>query len=349
MSFPGALDLSSSAALEAASVEGRRRRARSLAVFFASGGTVSLLVLLAATFGDLPAWAEVDRAGIAVTVALAATAAVLLATAAERVGALACHLFAAAGSVLIAACQALAGGGMATSVYALLYVFVVLHAALFFTARAIVGQVLVSAVAQVAALIWVGEAAAIAPQLILTAGTQLVSGLVISALAVNLRVRADTDPLTGLGNRRRAYTRLVRELEFSRHDVARSTCVAVIDLDDFAAYNDARGEVAGDVVLADLSQFWRGVLREEDVLTRTGGDEFTLVLADCEVEVATAVVRRLLDLPFPDLVCSAGVAAWDGRESAGELILRAYRALDRAKEQDGPLVVSGGAEVGTPA
>lgn len=309
---------------------------------------MSLLVLLAATLGDLPAWSGIDPIGIAVTVALAGTAAIVLTVAAERVGPVACHLAAAGGSVLIAACQVLAGGGMATAVYALLYVFVVLHAALFFTARAVVGQVLVSAVTQVTALLWVGEAAAIAPQLILTAGTQLVSGLVISALAVNLRVRADTDPLTGLGNRRRAYARLVRELEFSRHERGRSTCVAIIDLDDFTAYNDARGDVAGDVVLADLTQFWRGALREDDILTRTGGDEFTLVLADCDVEVATAVVHRLLDHPVTEVTCSAGVSAWDGRETAGELILRAYRALDRAKD-DGPLIVSGPVGAGEPA
>ena len=336
------MDLSVSAVLEAQTVEGMRRRARSLAAFFAAGGGVSALVLLSAALLDIPAWAGVDRVGIALTVVAALGCAVFLAVRAERVASVTCHLLTASGSVLIAVCQALAGGGVATASYALLYVLVVLHASMFFTRRVVAAQLAFSVLVQGTALLLAGEAALLAPQLILTAGTQSIAALVVASLAVALRIRADTDPLTGLGNRRRAHARLVRELERSRQVRDRSTCLAVLGVEALTTYDAERALATGDVLLADLAEFWRSLVRDADALARTGDDEFMLVLADCDLEVATVVVRRLLDHPLTAMSCSAGLAVWNGVESAGQLILRADHALHLAKEA-GPVVVAGAA------
>ena len=336
------MELSTSAVLEAQTVEGQRRRARSLAAVFAAGGGVSALVLVSATLLDIPAWAGVDRVGIALTVVAASGSAVFLAVRAERVGSATCHLLTASGSVLIAVCQTLAGGGVATASYALLYVLVVLHASMFFTRRVVAAQLAFSVLVQGTALLLAGEATLLAPQLILTAGTQSVAALVVASLAVTLRFRADTDPLTGLGNRRRAHARLVRELERSRQVRDRSTCLAVLGVDDLTTSGAERGHAAGDVLLADLAGFWRSLVRDADVLARTGDGQFMLVLADCEPEVAAVVVRRLLDHPLTGVSCSAGLAVWNGAESAGQLMLRADHALHLAKE-GGPVVVAGAA------
>ena len=321
------------------SAESPRRRARSLAAFFAGGAGVSALVLFTATLVAIPGWDDLHTGGIAVTVVLAAAGAAILYRWAGTIGERACHLFTAMGTLLIGACQVLAGGGSASTAYGLLYLWIVLHAAMFASRRAVAVQLVLTVLVYAAALWWVGEGAAIAPQLILLVGTQLLAAMVVGSLAANLRSRADTDPLTGLGNRRRAWARLARELERSKRIPGRSTCLAVLDLDDFERLNDRRGRAAGDLVLAELAAYWSGVLSGEDVLTRTGGDEFTLILADCDLEVAAAVVRRLLDHPIPDVTCSAGVVLWDGTEVLHELVVRADAALREARTS-GPLVVA---------
>lgn len=328
-----------SAALVESPDAGRLRRARSLAALFAGGAGTSASVLLVVVATPIPGWEGVHAAGIAATVVGAAVAAAILHRWASSIGERGCHLLTAAGTLLIGACQVLAGGGAATAAYGLLYVWVVLHAALFFARWVVAAQLSLTAVVYAAALTWLGEASSIAPQLILMVGTQFVAALVVASLAANLRTRADTDPLTGLGNRRRAYTRLARELDRARRSPGRSTCLVVLDLDDFEWLNDSRGRAAGDLVLAELAAYWSGVLGGDDVLTRTGGDEFTLILADCDLEVAAAVVRRLLDHPIPDVTCSAGVVVWDGTEALHELVERADAALREARTS-GPLFVA---------
>lgn len=327
------------AALETDAVAGRARRARSLAAFFAAGGGLSATMLLVTSTVDAPGWGGLHRWGIGATVVAAVAVAVALHRFAELVGAACCHLLTASGTVLIGACQALAGGGSATAVYGLLYILVALHAAMYFSRQVVAAQLAFTAVTHGAALHLVGEGAAIAPQVIVTVGTQLVAALVVGAQARELRIRADTDPLTGLGNRRRAHARLARELERSRREPSRATCLAVLDLDGFERLNDERGRVAGDLVLVEVATAWRSLLRGDDVLTRTGGDEFTLILADCELEVAAAVVRRLQEHPVAGVTCSAGLAAWDGSEPLHALIRRAEAALGAAKSA-GQLVIA---------
>lgn len=333
------MELPSLTAVADTSAASRRRRARSLASFFAGGAGVSALVLLTATLVAIPEWEELHTEGIAVTVALAGGGAAILYRWADAIGERACHLLTALGTLLIGACQVLAGGGSASTAYGLLYLWVVLHAAMFASRRAAAMHLVLTGLAYATALWWVGDGAAIAPQLTLLVGTQALTAMAVGSLAANLRSRADTDPLTGLGNRRRACARLARELERSKRIPGRSTCLAVLDLDDFARLNDRRGRVAGDLVLAELAAYWCRVLGGDDVLTRTGEDEFTLILADCDLEVAAAVVRRLLDHPVPDVACSAGVVMWDGREALHDLVERADIALREARTS-GPLVVA---------
>jgi diguanylate cyclase (GGDEF)-like protein len=74
-------------------------------------------------------------------------------------------------------------------------------------------------------------------------------------------------------------------------------------------------------------------LRATDFLSRYGGEEFALALPACGVDDALAVVERLrVAIPIGQS-CSAGVACWDGRESAAELLDRADRALYDAKRR----------------
>ena len=149
-------------------------------------------------------------------------------------------------------------------------------------------------------------------------------------LLTKLEELADTDELTGLPNRRGWN----RELEIALSTAQRRRaplCVALIDVDRFKVVNDERGHQAGDRLLKEAAAAWRSTLRPADVLARHGGDEFTLVLPDCDIDRARAVLDRLREATPREHTCSIGVAQWDGSEASQELVARADEALYSAK------------------
>jgi diguanylate cyclase (GGDEF)-like protein len=140
---------------------------------------------------------------------------------------------------------------------------------------------------------------------------------------------AFTDALTGLGNRRAWETWVDAALGAAASGPP--LCVAVFDLDRFKAYNDAHGHPAGDRLLATAAVAWRRELRPTDVLARYGGEEFAAVLPACTLADAHVVVERIRAATPLGQTVSAGIAEWDRRESAAELVARADAALYAAK------------------
>ncbi|WP_176522990.1 GGDEF domain-containing protein [Blastococcus aggregatus] len=111
-------------------------------------------------------------------------------------------------------------------------------------------------------------------------------------LARRLRNAADTDPLTGVANRRSW------EAETSRHlaralRVGEPMSVAILDLDDFKLVNDRDGHGAGDALLRELTAGWADRLRHADLLGRYGGDEFVLCLPATDEQGAHELLDRL--------------------------------------------------------
>ena len=151
----------------------------------------------------------------------------------------------------------------------------------------------------------------------------------ISRLVSRLEGLARTDPLTGVPNRRVWEEELPRELDRARR-MGTGLCLAMIDLDDFKSYNDRFGHQAGDQVLKEAAGAWRAEVRSTDLLARYGGEEFAVLLPDCGLDSAMEIAERLRAAP-PECTCSIGVAAWDRREAATELVARADRALYAAK------------------
>jgi diguanylate cyclase (GGDEF)-like protein len=141
---------------------------------------------------------------------------------------------------------------------------------------------------------------------------------------------ARTDELTGLPNRRAWEEHTPRELARARRDQT-PLCIALLDLDHFKAYNDNKGHQAGDRLLKQAAAAWRRELRTTDLLARYGGEEFALMLPGCDAEQAIATVERIRQATPQGQACSAGVACWDGLESAFELFGRADAALYEAK------------------
>jgi diguanylate cyclase (GGDEF)-like protein/PAS domain S-box-containing protein len=151
------------------------------------------------------------------------------------------------------------------------------------------------------------------------------------ALLRRLETLALTDQLTALPNRRAWAEILDRELARAARD-GLPVCVAVLDLDGFKRYNDDRGHLAGDALLSQAADAWRTELRGGDVLARYGGDEFAALIPGRALDTAVGVVERLRRATPAGSTCSAGVAVWDGAESATDLFGRADAALYVAKQ-----------------
>lgn len=148
---------------------------------------------------------------------------------------------------------------------------------------------------------------------------------------------AQTDPLTGLGNRRSL------ELSLSLLEAeGRAFAAIVLDIDHFKRVNDSHGHEVGDQALRQLAELMRRCCREGDLLCRTGGEEFLMMLPGASLEVAAVVAERLRvtvqDTPLEPVgavTISLGVARWDGEAGSEpvETLSEADRALYRAKQE----------------
>ena len=141
---------------------------------------------------------------------------------------------------------------------------------------------------------------------------------------------ASSDELTGLINRRGWDSLLTAEMDVARR---RHTplSVAILDLDHFKLYNDINGHRAGDRMLREAAGSWTAALRAGDRLARWGGEEFTILLPNCTGTSALEVVERVRSATPGDQTCSAGIASWDGIETAISLFERMDQALYEAK------------------
>lgn len=164
------------------------------------------------------------------------------------------------------------------------------------------------------------------------------------ALAERLRTYerdASIDPLTRLTNRRALQEALTYEMEHTKRTLA-PLGVLVLDIDNFKAYNDRFGHVAGDVALQLVAQLFGGSLRAIDCAARFGGEEFVALLPGTDLAGALALGDRIRTalreaaIPHPDgidglLTVSIGAACAQAGESGEALIARADRALYAAK------------------
>jgi two-component system, chemotaxis family, response regulator WspR len=157
-----------------------------------------------------------------------------------------------------------------------------------------------------------------------------------------LEEMAGTDPVTGLGNRRRFNELLQRYYaEAVRYGFDLTCCMC--DLDHFKDFNDTFGHRVGDEILVSAARIIRATLRSSDAAARYGGDEFVLLLPHTSEDRAEAVGQRVReDLVMtgreygsqdPALGLSMGIASLsaDQPASADELVIMADRALYAAK------------------
>ena len=151
------------------------------------------------------------------------------------------------------------------------------------------------------------------------------------------------DDLTGVGNRRHLLQRLTEECARSERS-GEAFALLVIDLDGFKAINDTHGHAAGDACLQHFTLMAQTRLRPGDMLARTGGDEFCIVLPASTLREGAMIARRILDVCREDaeacvgndipISLSIGVAQWSREIGAfpDRVIAAADHALYAAKK-----------------
>ncbi len=112
-------------------------------------------------------------------------------------------------------------------------------------------------------------------------------------IAELIKHQATHDELTGLVNRREFMRRLENALIHSKQGGSSYT-LCYLDLDQFKIVNDTVGHAAGDVLLKEVSGLLHGRLRTRDTLSRVGGDEFTLLLENCQLEAGVQIAESML-------------------------------------------------------
>lgn len=161
-----------------------------------------------------------------------------------------------------------------------------------------------------------------------------------------LWILATTDSLTGVFNRREALFRA--EESFSRRQ--RGSCwktpenfgCLMLDFDNFKTINDTYGHLAGDLVLQELADRFKAILRPYDIVGRFGGEEFLVILPDTSLEQCREIAERLRkavrEKPF-DLgnqqifgsISIGGASAYPVDRDVEAVLHRADEGLYRAK------------------
>jgi diguanylate cyclase (GGDEF)-like protein len=164
------------------------------------------------------------------------------------------------------------------------------------------------------------------------------------AIAAQQQIRAEeflklamVDPLTGLHNRRYAQERLATEIARAQRHQS-SLTVLTLDLNDFKRINDRYGHPAGDLALRRFAERLSSAIRGSDLAVRMGGDEFVVLLPECQLGQVQAVLNRLSPLGIEVegekvfLAFSAGWTEYRMGETPEQLLQRADHSLYADKQ-----------------
>jgi len=276
--------------------------------------------------------------------AACATGALALRLYTDRVREGTLQLAAVTGTVLVSLHVAQSGDGPSES-GEMLYCWLALYAAYFFTVRQAAAQIGLMSAAYLAVLLVSVPGESVIGSWLTFVGVVFPSAAVLRAvrdvvqqLVRSLSQAARTDPLTGLKNRLALDEEIEVELERARRTESQLSIV-IADVDHFKVVNDELGHRAGDDALVRVGRILAGGRRMGDYVARTGGEEFTLVLpgaSDHEAyqvaeRMRTAVARQFADDPVP-LTFSMGVATYPGHGRTADAVIEAAdQALYAAK------------------
>lgn len=159
---------------------------------------------------------------------------------------------------------------------------------------------------------------------------------------------ATLDALTGFYNRRQMEERIKQETASAKRKKT-PLCAIMIDIDYFKNVNDTYGHAAGDFILKTTSKIIRSQLREYDIASRYGGEEFAIILPYTKEEEAVMVAERLRravadkiiniehvnkknDTKTIRITISLGICSFENTDTPCDLLMNADKALYDAKE-----------------
>jgi len=155
-----------------------------------------------------------------------------------------------------------------------------------------------------------------------------------------LERQTQEDPLTGVANRRAFMQRLEAEMEVANAAGHRLT-IAIADMDHFKVINDKLGHPVGDEALKHSATLMQRACSDAGVIARIGGEEFAMILPNCDCNAAIRVCERVRQaIQEHDwgtvhsdlrLTVSIGMWEWDGASSISELLHAADTQLYEAK------------------
>lgn len=229
--------------------------------------------------------------------------------------------------------------------YDVLYLMVVLYSFYFLSTRVAVTELCLVAIAYAAILLEKASFGVAITHWVVTLGTLSVVGVLVGhlnrrvdGLISELDEGARHDPLTGALNRRGLEERMGIEIARARR-TGEPLCTLTVDLDGLKEVNDSHGHAAGDEALALAAEVMASGLRDMDVLSRVGGDEFMVLLPGCGSEAGMKIAEELVEM----MQERSSTEAWPATLSVGvaaapplpldpePLSVAADRALYRAK------------------
>lgn len=152
-----------------------------------------------------------------------------------------------------------------------------------------------------------------------------------------LENQASTDFLTGIANRRK-FLELLEAYISDAQRYERRMALIFFDIDHFKSINDSFGHAVGDQVLKDMARLVETAIRQSDIFARIGGEEFTLLVHDNDIQSAFDLAEKLRALvaghdfhPAGRVTCSFGVAHFCSDDTLEQLISRADNAMYTAK------------------
>ena len=162
----------------------------------------------------------------------------------------------------------------------------------------------------------------------------------------NIKKLAELDPLTQIYNRVK-LNEMFRTIFFNAKKYNINVTMILFDIDHFKQINDNYGHNIGDKVLRELSSLVRGLLREEDIFARWGGEEFVVVLNGVSLKETTRLASHLREeiekFPFDvveHVTCSFGVTQFTQTDTEALFFERVDEALYEAKERGRNRVVT---------
>lgn len=168
------------------------------------------------------------------------------------------------------------------------------------------------------------------------------------ALTQTLSYQATHDPLTKLYNRQAFEDHLLKQTTDERN-LQQSNILCYMDLDSFKQVNDSAGHIAGDELLIEVSRIFSRHIRNSDFLARVGGDEFAIILENCDVDKALDITEDIrneiheLEFNWTDktyrIGVSIGITVIDrNAEDIYDIVEQADQACYLAKESGKNLI-----------